>query len=106
MAILKGLTDGDIEAVANDVLGAEMADLGFTGVEVDNRAHFPAGTSLFIGVKVAADVPAPFDVDRFHRLRRLVHEALLDRGEDRFPHLSLKRAGDELPDLYYPPIDP
>ncbi len=106
MAILKGLTDGEIEAVANEVLGPAMADLGFAGVEVENRDIFADGPSLMIGVRVGADVPAPFDPDRFYRLRRLVHEALLDRGEDRFPHVSLKREGDELPDLYYPPIDP
>ena len=107
MAILKGLTDGDIEAVANDVLGPAMSELGFTGVEVENRDVFLGeGPSLFIGAKVAEDVPAPFDANRLHRLQRLLHDALLDRGEDRFPHFSLKRAGDELPDLYYPPIDP
>ena len=107
MAILKGLTDGEIEAAANEVLGPAMADLGFAGVEVENRDVFAdENPLLFIGAKVAANVPAPFDANRLHRLRRRLHESLLDRGEDRFPHFSLKRAEEELPDLYYPPIDP
>ena len=98
MALLVRLTDHDIKAVANAVLGSEMVDLGFEGVNVQFRDVYDDEPSLFIGAKVAGDVPAPFDAERFSRLRRLLHDALLARGEERFPHLSLKRAGDGPPE--------
>lgn len=106
MAMPKELTDDDIETLATDVLGGEMADLGFAGVEVHHRDIYADGSSLFIDVRVAADVPAPFDGERFGRLRRLVQEALLEHGEDRFPHVSLHRAGDEAAEPDHIPVDP
>jgi len=93
------LTDDDIKAIADAVLGSEMADLGFEGVEVRHREIYPDEPSLFIRAKVAEEVPAPFDAKRFGRLRGVLHNALLARGEERFPHFSLNRAGDVPPDV-------
>lgn len=98
MAVHPRLTDDDIKAVAEAVLGSEMADLGFEGVDVQHREIYDDEMSLFIRAKVAEDVPAPFDAKRFSRFRRLLHDALLARGEERFPYFSLRRAGDEPPE--------
>ncbi len=106
METLQRLTDGEIKALADRVLGSEMADLGFSGVVVSQRDIYDDGPSLFVEAKVADDVPAPFDPDRFERFRRLLRDAMLDRGEERFPHLSLGRAGDEQPEPDHIPVDP
>jgi len=58
------LTDDDIKAIADAVLGSEMADLGFEGVEVRHREIYPDEPSLFVRAKVAEEVPAPFDAWR------------------------------------------
>ncbi len=106
MAILQRLTDGEIKVLADGVLGPEMADLGFTGVVVEHRDIYDDGPSLYIGLKVSGDVPAPFDPDRRHRLFLLLNDALLDQGDERFPHLMLKREGDEQPEPDHIPVDP
>ncbi len=99
MQIVAKLTDGDIKAIADSVLGAEMADLGFEGVEVRHREVYPEEASLFVRAKVAEDVPAPFDAERFSRLHGILQNALLARGEERFPYFSLNRAGDVPPEV-------
>lgn len=106
MAILQRLTDGEIKVLADGVLGPEMADLGFTGVVVEHRDIYDDGPSLYIGARVGADVPAPFDPDRFDRFRRLLLDALFGQGDERFPHMLLKREGDEQPEPDHIPVDP
>ena len=93
------LTDDAIKAIADAVLGSAMADLGFEGVEVRHREIYPEESSLFVRVKVAEEVPAPFDARRLSRLHGVLHNALLARGEERFPPFSLNRAGDVPPDV-------
>lgn len=105
MAVSAKLKDSEIKAVAEAVLGSEMADLGFAGVDLQYRDIYDDEPSLFIGAHVAGDVPAPFDAERFSRLLRLLHDALLAQGEERFPHLGLKRAGDEPPQADLIPDD-
>ena len=105
MGALTKLTDDEIKAVADRVLGPELADLGFSGVDVEHRDIFEDGPSLHIDVKVSGDVPAPFDPKRFHRFRRALHDALLDEGDERFPHVSLQREGDEQPEPDHFPVD-
>ena len=105
MAILQRLSDSEIKALAERVLAPEMADLGFSGVDVEHREIFEDGPSLYIGLKVRGDVPAPFDPDRFHRFRRAFHDALLDEGDERFPHMLLEREGDEQPEPDHIPVD-
>lgn len=99
MAVVTKLTDDDIKVIADAVLGSEMADLGFEGVEVRHREIYPDERSLFVRAKVAEEVPAPFDARRFSYLHGVLHNALLARGEERFPHFSLNRAGDVPPDV-------
>lgn len=106
MPILQRLTDGELKALAENLLAPEMADLGFRGVEVEHRDIFEDGPSLYIGLKVGGDVPAPFDPDRLHLLRRAVYDAMLDEGDERFPHMMLKREGDEQPEPDRMPVDP
>ncbi|MGI3899130.1 MAG: hypothetical protein ACRYGP_22435 [Janthinobacterium lividum] len=106
MAILQKLSDGEIKALADRVLGPEMVDLGFSGVDVDHRDIFEDGPSLYIGLRVRGDVAAPFDPDRFNRFRRVFRDALLDQGDERFPHMVLKREGDEQPEPDHIPVDP
>ena len=98
MGVYARLTDDDIKAVADAVLGSEMADLGFEGVDVQHREIYDDEPSLFVSAKVAGEVPAPFDAKRFSRLHGILHDALLAHGEERFPHFSLSRAGDGPPD--------
>lgn len=103
---MAALTDDNIKALADGMLGAEMVDLGFAGVDVEHRDVYDDGPSLYIGVNVGENVPAPFDGQRFEKIRRRLHDALLDRGEERFPHVILKRAGDEAPEPDHIPVDP
>lgn len=105
MAILKTLTDSELKALADRVLGPEMADLGFKGIDVEHRDIFDDEPSLHIGLEVNADVPAPFDPKRFHRFRRAFFDAMLDLGDERFPHMLLKREGDEQPEPDHIPVD-
>ena len=98
MAILQRLTDDELKALADRVLAPEMADLEFRGVEIEHRDIFDDGPSLYVGLQVGADVPAPFDPDRLHLLRRAFYDAMLDEGDERFPHMVLKREGDEQPE--------
>ncbi len=93
------LTGDDIKAIADAVLGSEMADLGFEGVAVRHREIYPDEPSLFVRAKVAEEVPTPFDARRFSHLHGVLHNALLARGEERFPYFSLNRAGDVPPDV-------
>ncbi len=105
MLILQRLTDGEIKTRADRVLGPEMADLGFAGVQAEHRDIFDDGPSLYINARISGDVPAPSDPDRFHRLFRVLHDALLDEGDERFPHMLLKREGDEAPEPDHIPVD-
>ncbi|RYB03425.1 hypothetical protein [Lichenibacterium ramalinae] len=105
MAVAHRLSNDDIKALADRVLGAEMSDLDFGGVVVSQRDVYDDGPSLFVDARVAGDVPAPFDPKRFEQLRRLLRDALLDHGDERFPHLSLERAGDESPEPDHIPTD-
>lgn len=105
MGVLQRLSDGELEALAVRLLAPEMTDLGFKGVEVEHRDIFDDGPSLYIGLKVDGDVPVPFDPDRLHRLRRAFYDAMLDEGDERFPHMQLKREGDEQPEPDHIPVD-
>lgn len=98
MAILQRLTDDELRALAERLLAPAMADLGFRGVEIEHRDDFDGDLSLHIGLKVDADVPAPFDPDRFHGFQRAFFDAMLDVGDERFPHMALEREGDEQPE--------
>ncbi len=53
------LTGDDIKAIADAVLGSEMADLGFEGVAVRHREIYPDEPSLFVRAKVAEEVRLP-----------------------------------------------
>ena len=105
MAILQRLTDDEIKALAERLLAPEMTDLGFRGVSVEHRDIFDDGSSLYIGLEVGGDVPAPFDPDRRHRFFLVLNDAMLDLGDERFPHLILKREGDEQPEPDHIPVD-
>lgn len=106
MTILRKLSDDELRALADRVLAPEMADLGFRGIEVEHRDHFEDEPSLHIGLKVDADVPAPFDPRRFHGFQRAFFDAMLDVGDERFPHMMLEREGDEQPEPDHIPVDP
>ena len=95
MAIATKLSDSEVRTIANAVLGPAMCDLAFAGVDVTSGETFEGEPSLSVSAKVGAEVAAPFDPKRFSRLHGILHDALLARGEERFPYFNLHRAGDE-----------
>ncbi len=91
------LSDAEIKAIIDAVLAPEMGDVDFAGVDVTSGETFEGEPSLSVRANIAADVAAPFDPKRFSHLHGLLHDALLARGEERFPYFNLHRAGDEPP---------
>lgn len=90
------LTDTEIQAIADDVLGREMRDLAFERAEVRSGVDDEDMPSLAVSAKVGPNI-APLKGEEFSRIHGALHEALLARGEERFPFFRLRREDDEVP---------
>ena len=95
------LTDAEIHAIAADVLGREMHDLAFERAEVRSGMDEDDTPSLSVIAGLGPGIPV-LNGDVFSRIHGALHEALLARGEKRFPFFRLHRAEDEAAegDLY------
>ena len=92
MAAVTKLTDAEVKAIADEVLGREMESLAFESAEVRSGEDYDDTPSLFITANVGVGVPAPLEGDSIGRLRVVLQKALLERGEERFPYFRLSRA--------------
>ncbi len=97
MADVEKLTDAEVRAIAADVLAREMRDLAFEKAEVRSDLDEDDASSLSVTAELGPGVPV-LDGDVFSRIHGALHEALLARGEKRFPFFRLHRADDEMPE--------
>lgn len=88
------LSDAEVTVVATDVLGREMNDLAFERAEVASGVDYDDEPSLFIAAVTGPGIPV-LDGARFGKIHSVLHEALLARGEERFPYFRLRRTDDE-----------
>ncbi len=95
MTAVTKLTDAEVKAIADEVLGREMASFPFEGAEVRSGEDYDDTPSLFITANVGAGVPAPLEGGSIGQLRVALQKALLERGEERFPYFRLSRADAE-----------
>ncbi len=81
----------ELGAIAAGALRVAMRELPFEGVEVTVARDWSDEPSIFVVAKLGPGVP-PLDGALFSRIHGALHEALLAKGECRFPYFRLRRA--------------
>ena len=97
MAVVTRLTDDEVRAVAEKILGREWATFGFERAEVTSGEDHDGNASIFITALLKAQVPV-IAGRAFAHAHHVLDEELRATGEDRFPYLWVSREDDEIPE--------
>src|SRR4051794_40177831 len=81
------MKESEIEAVANEVLSANLANHGFRGSDVSSETDFDGGSIIRVVAHYTdGEVPSDAVIKSLHEIR----SRLIDSGEERFVILSGK----------------
>ncbi len=91
------LTTDKITEIADKILRAKLGRFGYANVEVREGRDYDDQKALFLIAHMQKSGGlAPGDV--MNETLAVLSDALLEENEDRFPYVSLKHEGDELPE--------
>ncbi len=88
------MKDAEIQAVAEQVLRSRLAAFGFQHVEVRSGLDYSNEPAVYVDAILGDGAPALASTTLMDAHLAL-SDALLARGEDRFPYLQTKRIGDD-----------
>lgn len=91
------MNNAEIRDVAERVLHAELGKFGFERAEVHSGVDQDGDPAIFIDAILAPGTP-PLPGNVVGDAHFALGQALLAKGEARFPYLYTKRPGDELPE--------
>lgn len=88
------MNDTEIQAIADNVLRGRLGRFGFQRVEVRSGFDHSNEPAVYIDAVLGEGAPA-LEPDTLMDANVALSNALLEKGEDRFPYLYMKRLGDD-----------
>ncbi len=88
------MKDAEIQAIADNVLRARLGRFGFQRVEVRSGVDYSNDPAVYIDAVLGEGAPA-LEPDTLMDANVALSNALLEKGEERFPYLYMKRLGDD-----------
>jgi len=96
MGALTKLTDAEVQAIAEEVLGRELKDFGFERAEAESGHDQEGDQAIFVTLVMQPD-SAIIPGDRLSHAHVALLTSLMGRDEDRFAHLNFDWPGEEIP---------
>lgn len=88
------MNDVEIKAIADRVLRSQLAQFRFEGVEVRSGLDYSNEPAIYIDAVLGEGAPS-LEPNTLMDAHLALSNALLEKGEERFPYLQTKRLGDD-----------
>ncbi|MGJ0506625.1 MAG: hypothetical protein ACR652_05710 [Methylocystis sp.] len=87
------MNDSEIQALADSVLRTRLGRFGFQRAEVRSGVDYSNDPAVYVDAVLGEGAPS-LEPDTLMNAHLALSDALLEKGEERFPYLQTKRLGD------------